>query len=355
MQSAASPRKWAGPVRWHWLARAPLLLAVVSELSLIIPTRDRASILARCLDALTAQQVDAEVEVIVVDDGSRDRTSVVLAQYPGVQAIHQQSRGGPAALNVGVAQATARVVMFLDDDAIATPGLLQRHVEFHRARPGSHEALVGPVTWAPQLEVTHHMTWLEDGGPLFAFNTISDPDDVDWRHFCTANVSVSKELLGRDPFDETLERFTDAELGYRLAQRGMRLHYDASALVHHWRVDDPPSTARRMRVVGRAARMVHLKHPEIAEPPPPFRRSAPVRAALARTAAPALPDPVRAPILERLYSYQAARAYARGYAEQERALRRGDRPGTVARRFSRARARARGPRRPRVRGKAVNR
>ncbi len=300
----------------------------MSELSLIIPTRDRASILARCLDALTAQQVDADVQVIVVDDGSRDRTSVVLAQHPGVQAIHQESRGGPAALNAGVAHATARVVMFLDDDAIATPGLLQRHLDFHRARPGSREALVGPVTWAPQLEVTHHMTWLEEGGPLFAFNTISDPDDVDWRHFCTANVSVKQELLGSDPFDATLERFTDAELGYRLAQRGMRLHYDACALVYHWRIDTPESTDRRMRVVGRAARMVHLKHPEIAEPPPPFRRSARVRAVLARAAAPLLPGPVRAPVLERLYSYRAARAYARGYAEQDRTLRQGGHPGS---------------------------
>lgn len=312
----------------------PILLAIVSELTVVIPTRDRASTLARCLDALTAQQVDAEVQVIVVDDGSRDRTSVVLARYPGVQPIQQQSRGGPAALNLGVAHATARVVMFLDDDAMATPGLLQRHLDFHRARPASHEALVGRVTWAPQLEVTHHMTWLEDGGPLFAFNTIGDPDDVDWHHFCTANASVKRELLGSDPFDATLERFTDAELGYRLAQRGMRLHYDVSALVHHWRVDTPASTATRMRVVGRAARMVHLKHPEIAEPPPPFRRSARVRAALARAAAPVLPDAVRAPILERLYSYQAARAYARGYAEQGRALRRRARPTTVVGRVS---------------------
>jgi len=304
--------------------------AIVSELTVIIPTRDRAPTLARCLDALTTQRLDGEVQVIVVDDGSGDRTWAVLAQYPVVQAIHQSSRGGPAALNAGVAHATAPVVMFLDDDAIATPGLLQRHIDFHRARPDSHEALVGPVTWAPQLEVSHHMAWLEDGGPLFAFNLIRDPDDVDWRHFCTANASVKQELLGPDPFDEALERFNDAELGYRLARRGMRLHYDASAVVHHWRVDTPESTGRRMRVVGRAARMMHLKHPDIAEPPPPFRRSAPVRAALARAAAPILPDPIRPPVLERLYSYEAARAYARGYAEQERALRSGGAPPSAS-------------------------
>lgn len=292
----------------------------MSELTIIIPTRDRAPILARCLDALDAQVHDADLEVIVVDDGSRDRTAVVLAQYPHVRAVSQPPSGSPAALNAGVELASAPVVMFLDDDVLAAPGMLQRHLDFHRALPDARETLVGHVTWAPQLEVTHHMHWLEDGGPLFAFNTISDPDDVDWRHFCTANVSVKSTLLGSQPFDPELERFNDAELGYRLAQRGMHLHYDPSALVHHWRVDTPTSTGRRMRVVGRAARMVHFKHPEISEAPPSFRRSSRVRAGLARAAAPLLPDPVRAPVVERLYSYEAARAYARGYEEQDQAL-----------------------------------
>lgn len=304
----------------------------MTDLSVIIPTRDRAPILARCLDALTAQAVDAEVQAIVVDDGSRDRTPVVLAQYPSLEVLRQEARGRSAARNAGLRQASAPVVMFLDDDVLATPGLLQRHLDFHRRLPAPREALVGHVTWAPQLEVTDHMRWLEDGGPLFAFNTISDPDNVDWRHFCTANVSVKRELVGGEaPFDEELERFTDAELGYRLERFGMRLHYDRLALGHHWRVDTPASTARRMRVVGRAARMVHLKHPEIAEPPPPFRRSAWVRAALARAAAPVLPDPVHAPVAERLYSYEASRAYARGYAEQDRALRDRARPAPARR------------------------
>jgi glycosyltransferase involved in cell wall biosynthesis len=263
--------------------------------------------------------VDTDVQIVVVDDGSTDRTGEVLARRSDVETIRAPARGRSAARNAGLGRARGAVVLFLDDDVIATPGLLQRHIDHHRAHPEDEAALVGRVTWAPQLEITPHMEWLEDGGPLFAFNEITDPDDVDWRHFCTANVSVKRPLLGSDPFDEQLERFTDAELGYRLAQRGMRLRYDPAALGHHWRVDTPASTERRMRVVGRAARMVYAKHPEIAEPPPPFRRLAAARAWMARAASPLARRAGITTLDDRVFSYRAARAFARGYAEQRAA------------------------------------
>jgi glycosyltransferase involved in cell wall biosynthesis len=289
----------------------------VTGVSVIIPTRDRAATLARCLDALAEQRVDEPVQVVVVDDGSRDTTPQVLASREGVEVVCEEPRGHSAALNAGVRRARGPIVLFLDDDVIATPGLVQRHLDHHRARPEPVAALVGRVTWAPELEVTRHMAWLEDGGPLFAFNRIADHDDVDWRHFCTANVSVKSELLGEDPFDETLERFNDVELGYRLKQRGMRLRYDPGAVGHHLRVDTPETTERRMRLVGRAARKMHAKHPETAEPPPTFRPLTPLGAWVGRTASPLLRRTGRHGIIERADSYYAARAYARGYVEPE--------------------------------------
>ena len=177
-------------------------------------------------------------------------------------------------------------MLFLDDDVVATEGLLQRHLDHHRRHPEESEALVGLVTWAPELDITPHMLWLEDGGPLFSFNTIDDPEDVDWHHFCTANVLGQALLPPPDPFDEDLRRCVDIELGYRLSQRGMRLRYDARAVGHHLRVDTPATTEARMREVGRAMRQVHAKHPELVEPPPPFTALSHVKAAAARPGGP---------------------------------------------------------------------
>jgi hypothetical protein len=143
---------------------------------------------------------------------------------------------------------------------------------------------------------------------------------VDWHHFCTANVSVKRAFLPSErPFDEDLTRCVDIELGYRLAGRGMRLRYDADALGHHLRTDTPASTEARMRHVGRAMRVLHAKHPELAEPPPPFTPLSHVKAALARPADPVLRRLGSTALEERLFSYRSARGYARGYAEAERA------------------------------------
>lgn len=282
------------------------------DLTVVVPTYNRAAHLRRCLDALAAQEVDGTVQVIVADDGSTDATAGVLAERPDVETVRLGHRGRSAARNAALERARGELVLFVDDDVVAAPGLLQRHLDHHRRHREPNEALVGLVTWAPELEVTPHMEWLERGGPLFAFDTIDDPENVDWHHFCTANVSVKRALLGGERFDEELERSVDVELGYRLARRGMRLRYDAAAVGHHLRVDTPASTERRMREVGRAARRVHAKHPELAEPPPPFGLLTPVKAALARVIAPF----VRSPRLhEEVYSYRGARAFARGYAE----------------------------------------
>ena len=290
------------------------------ELSIVVPTRNRAAKLARCLQALAAQEHGAEVEVLVCDDGSTDETPAVLAAHPEVRPVSRAPGGRSAARNRALLQARAGLVLFVDDDVLASPGLLARHLAFHRTRPDEREALVGLVTWAPELDISAHMRWLEDDGPLFAFNTIADPESVSWRHFCTANVSVKRSFLGPAPFDEELERFTDVELGYRLHRRGMRLHYDAEAVGHHLRFDTPASTRERMRVVGRAGRVLHRKHPELAEAPPPFSAGSHLRAAAAKGLAPLVRRLGTTALDERIWSYDAALAYARGYAEGDRAL-----------------------------------
>jgi glycosyltransferase involved in cell wall biosynthesis len=285
------------------------------QLSVVVATRNRAAKLHRCLEAITAQRGAAEAEVLVVDDGSTDDTAAVLAAFPRVHAIRRDHGGRGAARNPAVERARAELVLFIDDDVVATEGLLRRHLDHHRRHPEPHEALVGLVTWAPELHVTAHMRWLEDGGPLFAFNAIEDPEDVDWRHFCTANSSVKRAFLPSErPFDEALERCEDVELAFRLDRRGMRLRYDREARGDHLRVDTPQTTRARMRAVGRAMRLVQEKHPELREPAPPFRRLSPVKATVARPAGPLLRRLGAPSLEERLFSYDAALAYARGYA-----------------------------------------
>jgi GT2 family glycosyltransferase len=261
-------------------------------------------VLERGLAALECEHPD---EVVVVDDGSQDSTPDVLAANPWVKRIRLGGQGRSAAKNAGMEAASGEVLLFMDDDVIATPALVARHARHHAQHPEEHEALLGHVTWAPELDITRHMRWLERGGPLFAYDEIEDPQDVPFRMLYTANVSLKRAFL--EPFDTQLPIYEDTELAYRLSKRGLRLRYDPDALGHHLRVETPERTERRMEEVGRAAALLHAKWPELREPPPRMRAVGRLKAA----AAGALSSVGFHSLDDRLDDWRAARAYALGY------------------------------------------
>ena len=111
------------------------------ELTVVVPTFDRATVLPRCIDALAAQRLDKEVQVVVVDDGSTDGTAELLRSRTDVEVLRTEHRGRSAARNAGLERALGEVVLFIDDDVVASDDLLQRHLDHHRRRPEGHEAL----------------------------------------------------------------------------------------------------------------------------------------------------------------------------------------------------------------------
>ncbi len=101
-------------------------------ISVILPARDEARNLPRCLDALLAQTYPA-FEIIVVDDGSTDATPQILADYVGraarIRALAGQPlpsgwAGKPHALHQGVRAARGEWLCFMDADTFAAPELL---------------------------------------------------------------------------------------------------------------------------------------------------------------------------------------------------------------------------------------
>ena len=93
------------------------------ELSVVIPAYNREWSLRGTIDSALACGVEAEI--IVVDDGSTDRTVEVARSYGGQVAVLQQANAGPAAArNTGFAHATGSIISFLDSDDIWQPGVV---------------------------------------------------------------------------------------------------------------------------------------------------------------------------------------------------------------------------------------
>ncbi len=86
------------------------------KISIIIPTYNCKDYIAKCLDSLLCQ-TGAELEVIVINDGSTDGTEKVLEGYKDdVLIITTENHGGSAARNTGITAVTGDYVMFLDAD-----------------------------------------------------------------------------------------------------------------------------------------------------------------------------------------------------------------------------------------------
>jgi glycosyltransferase involved in cell wall biosynthesis len=116
------------------LPSAPLRIAGVSvpEISIIVPARNEQASLGDCLQSLVAQSGVA-FEIIVVDDGSTDRTREIAQSFEGVRvisppALREGWTGKNNAVVAGAGQARANWLLFTDADTVHRPGSLARTV-----------------------------------------------------------------------------------------------------------------------------------------------------------------------------------------------------------------------------------
>ena len=81
-----------------------------ANVSIIVPTFNRAHYLAECLDSLLAQSIPAH-EIIVIDDGSEDGTAALLVGYgERIRYVRKENGGKPSAVNLGLAIASGDLI-----------------------------------------------------------------------------------------------------------------------------------------------------------------------------------------------------------------------------------------------------
>ncbi len=239
-----------------------------TEISVVIPTYNRVGSLEKALDLLSGQTcASGSFEVIVVDDGSRDDIEGMIKRrrdsfgYP-LTFIRQVNAGPASARNKGVRLARAGLVLFIGDDIMPKEDLVQRHLDAHKRHPGA--AILGFVEWSKDAEITDFMRYISPDGPQFRYSNIKDAGDCGFRHFYTANISIGKDWLTADPFDEDFPfaAFEDTELAYRLEKKGLRIVFDEKAIGYHYHPVTFDSFKNRMRTSGISGALFLKKHPE---------------------------------------------------------------------------------------------
>lgn len=238
----------------------------------VVATYNRRASLRRLLDSLFAQELEAaEMEIVVVDDGSTDgtRAMVEAMQAPcPLRVISQPNAGQAHARNTGWRAGTGRVVLFLDDDLECPPTLLAEHLAAHRADDGydDRRVVVGGLTasrparpsMAWELRDRQLAEWTQrlDRSPTLVW-----PDDA----YVFTNCSVSRSMLERvGGYDEAFYRaLEDHDLGLRLWAEGARFVYAPGAVVEHTHHKSSREAVRDEQRYGRAEVLLGRKHPSV--------------------------------------------------------------------------------------------
>ncbi len=195
----------------------------MQKVSIIIPTYNSSSYLSGAVDSVLSQTYKNN-EVIVVDDGSTDRTKQLIQErYPEVLYVYQDNHGPSVARNHGIGMATGDYIAFLDSDDLWFPKKLELQMEVFRK-----DASIGLVSCdalsfmdnkivVPSLakERPLHSGWVLKY--LLRQNFLN-----------TNNVLIKREVLDSvGLFDEAREFSEDYDLWVRIAKRHKIGYVDA--------------------------------------------------------------------------------------------------------------------------------
>jgi len=236
-----------------------------AAISVVVPSYEGAARLPATLDALAASAPGVRFEVIVVDDGSRDGTAAAAGAFrkrlPLRVLRHEANRGRAAACNTGLRVAGGAVVLLLDDDMRAEPGMIERHLRAHR--DGGPIAALGRIVQQglSEDEPFHLFLRREEASRrqrLLAAGTIG------FAEVWTGQFSVGREAaLAAGLLDEGIRAYglEDIEFAYRLAAAGTRFVYlDDAVSRHHAFADTLERYCARHASVGTVAAYLARRH-----------------------------------------------------------------------------------------------
>lgn len=225
---------------------APSSVYTADDLTVVIPTHGRPDILRRTLDGLARQTVTG-FDIVVVVDG----TDQPVPEDDSTRVIVQEHAGPGVARNRGARASERDLILFLGDDMVPEPMLVEQHIRRHAESPAAEVAVLGHIDWHSEARGGRILRWLDWSRTQFDFG--SDRDGVaGFGRFVSSNVSLKRTFfLDSGGFDE---RFTyyceDLECAYRLDEHGMVLLYEPRALARHLHHYDLGTVSRRFEGIA---------------------------------------------------------------------------------------------------------
>jgi GT2 family glycosyltransferase len=240
-------RRYKGPL--------PPALPRYPRVSVVVCSYNSERTMEACLASLAALDYP-DYEVIVVNDGSTDRTLEITEGFPFCRIISQPNKGLSVARNVGAEAATGEIVAYTDSDCVADPDWLTYLVA--RMETGNLAACGGPNFPPPEDSLVPAAVAVSPGGPTHVLIS----DEVA-EHIAGCNMAFRREvLLGLGGFDPVYRAAgDDVDICWRFQDAGHAIGFSPAAVVWHFRRNTVRAYFNQQRGYGKAEALVYAKHP----------------------------------------------------------------------------------------------
>jgi GT2 family glycosyltransferase len=225
------------------------------KVSVVVCTYNNEATLRDCFDGLRALEYP-DYEVIVINDGSTDRTDEITSEYD-FRLISTENRGLANARNAGLRAASGEIVAYIDGDARPDP-----HWLAHLAtafQKGSHVGIGGPNIPPSGGSETAECVASAPGGPIHVLLG----DDIA-EHIPGCNMAFRKWSLeaigGFDP--QFRIAGDDVDICWRLQEQGWTVGFSPGAVVWHHRRDRVGGYLKQQFEYGKAEALLERKWPE---------------------------------------------------------------------------------------------
>ncbi|WP_394159320.1 bifunctional glycosyltransferase/CDP-glycerol:glycerophosphate glycerophosphotransferase [Galactobacter valiniphilus] len=221
--------------------------AKAPELSVIVPAYKVEAYLEECLESILSQ-VGVRLEVIVVDDGSPDRSGEIADVYASrdsrVRVLHQANAGLGAARNAGTALAVGEFIAFVDSDDVVEEGAYQAMIASLKSSGsefvvGSLQRRWGDDTWTPEWTRSVHAV------DRIGIRLADHPEVL-------KSVFAWNKLYRRDFFDRVVQEFPEGiryedQLPAAKAYAGAETFDVLSRIVYTWLVREDGSSITQQK------------------------------------------------------------------------------------------------------------
>ena len=222
--------------------------------SVVIPSYNGADKFPDALQALAKQTVK-DFEVILILDGSKDDSARIANLNPwrleNLVVIDQENKGRSGARNAGVAKTNSDILIFIDDDVVAYPDFIEKHIAAQKEQDIVVGILEPDDKLAKDKDFVKFCSYMNDKWNDGSFHNEKAKQEI--TYITAANFSIKKSVFDSvSGFDERLRDAEDFDMALKLKAQGYKISLDPHIVARHMIFGSFTQYMNRMKEYGKA-------------------------------------------------------------------------------------------------------